>query len=115
MPTPLAILSLSIILFFNGNFTNTFFELSAMDLLLLTILSLVATAFTFIVSVNILKTISSYTVVMALNLETVYGIILAFLLFTKTEKMDYKFYIGTALLILVIILNGYFKSRERAK
>jgi drug/metabolite transporter (DMT)-like permease len=110
-----AIISLSIILFFNGNFTSTFFELSAMDVLLLTILSLVATAFTFIVSINILKTISSYTVVMALNLETVYGIILAFLLFTKTEKMDYKFYIGTALLILVIILNGYFKSRERVK
>jgi drug/metabolite transporter (DMT)-like permease len=110
-----AILSLSIILFFNGNFTATFFELSIIDLLLLSILALVATAFTFIVSINILKTISSYTVVMALNLETVYGIILAYLLFPKTEKMDYKFYSGTALLILVIILNGYFKSRERAK
>jgi drug/metabolite transporter (DMT)-like permease len=110
-----AIISLTIILFFNGSFDAHFFQLSFKDTYLLVILSLVATAFTFILSINVLSTISSYTVVMALNLETVYGIILAYLFFSQTEKMDYRFYIGTALLLLVIVLNGYFKSRERSK
>ncbi len=110
-----ASISLSIMLLLGGSINASFFTLTMIDLIYLLILSIVATAFTSILSIQVLKSISPYTLIMTLNLETVYSIILAFLLFRKSEQMDERFYFGTIALLLVIILNGYFKSRERTK
>ncbi len=110
-----ACLSLSVILFFEGHIDASFFMLSTTDLIYLILLSVVATAFTSILSVQVLKSISPYTLIMTLNLETVYSIILAFIWFRQSEQMDFRFYIGTLVLLAVIVLNGYFKSRERTK
>jgi drug/metabolite transporter (DMT)-like permease len=110
-----ASLSLSIILLFDGSIDASFFILNTNDIIYLILLSVVATAFTSILSVQVLKSISPYTLIMTLNLETVYSIILAFLLFRQSEQMDFRFYIGTVVLLAVIVLNGYFKGRERTK
>ncbi len=45
------------------------------------------------------------------NLEPVYGIILASLIFGDSEHMNPIFYIATGVMVLSIIMNGILKTR----
>src|SRR5690606_30052093 len=79
---------LLIITFFgNGmaGFSSEFFNVSAMDWTWLLILASVCTAYAFIASVAVMKHLSPYTVMLTINLEPVYGILLAFLVFGSDE------------------------------
>ena len=66
-------------------------------------------------SVRLMKFISPFTLLLNVNLEPVYGIILAFLIFGESEKMTPLFYIATLIMILTIIVNGLIKKRETIK
>lgn len=103
------------ILLFEGGFSKDFFDISASDFWYLFILSSVCTAYAFIASVYIMKTISPYTVVLTYNLEPVYGIILAIILFPETEKMSPTFYYGALVIITVVLLNVVFKNSRKLK
>ena len=102
---------LSAYIFFNGSFENHFFELSMNDWICLSILAIVGTAFPFIASVNLLKKLSPFTITLTVNLETVYGIILAFLIWRKEEQMTLTFYLGTVMILATIIANAIFKAK----
>lgn len=103
------------IIFFRGGFNLAFFSLSTQDWLYLFILASVCTTYAFIAIVHVMKHISSYTVVLTNNLEPIYGIILAIILFPQSEKMSAEFYIGALLIISTVILNGILKnSREKS-
>jgi drug/metabolite transporter (DMT)-like permease len=102
----------SFILLFLGNFSVAFFQLSIQDLLYLLILSSVCTAYAFIASTAVMKYLSPYTVMLTINLEPVYGIILAVLVFEDKEKMSVGFYIGAIIILTTVILNAVIKSRK---
>src|SRR5690606_36730280 len=76
------------ILLFEGGFDAKFFALSTSDWVFLFILASICTAYAFIGSVKVMKFISPYTVVLSFNLEPVYGIALALMLFPETETMS---------------------------
>lgn len=101
---------LSIYLLLSGSMNASFFSLSSSNLTYLLILSFVCTAFTFIASVEIMKVISPYTVNLAVNLETVYGIILAYFIFGEEEKMTIWFYVGALIILLAIFGNAFLKN-----
>ena len=101
------------ILFFTHSFSPTFFSISIEDLIFLMILSSVCTAYAFIASTSIMKFLSPYTVMLTINLEPIYGIILAVLVFKEKEKMSFEFYIGTFIILLTVILNSIIKSRKK--
>jgi drug/metabolite transporter (DMT)-like permease len=103
----------TIILLFTHNFTPTFFSLSTKDFMYLMILSSVCTAYAFIASTSIMKFLSPYTVMLTINLEPIYGIILAVLIFKEKEKMSFEFYIGAFIILLTVILNSIIKSRKK--
>jgi drug/metabolite transporter (DMT)-like permease len=105
------LLSLTLYLLFAGNFDVSFFNVSARDYFFLVIFCIAGTAFPFVVSVNLLKKLSPYTVTLTVNLETVYGIIFAFLLWPETEKMRPSFYLGASLILAVIFANALLKAR----
>ena len=105
---------LSFYLLFKGSFTAQFFSLTMLDWFFVTILAVVCTAFPFITSVNLMKKISPYTLSLTLNLETIYGIILAYLFWGESEKMTFTFYIGTAIILFCILLNVWLKSKFNA-
>lgn len=109
------VLFLSAYLLFTGGFSAHFFVLSASDWFYLFILASVCTAYAFIASVKILKYLSPFTVMLTINLEPVYGIILATLFFSETEKMSPSFYFGAFIILLTVILNGSIKSYTRWK
>ena len=106
-----ALVGLSIFLFFNGNFSVTFFSISSQDILLLTILAGVCTVYPFIASVNLMKYISPYTINLTVNLEGVYGIILASLLFHENKDLSITFYIGFGIILFAIFLNALLKQK----
>ena len=108
------VLFLSIMLLFSGSFTVSFFKLSLSDFMYLLILSSICTAYAFIASTAVMKFISPYTVMLTINLEPIYGIILAVLIFKDNEKMSSEFYFGAAIILATVIINGILKSRSKA-
>ncbi|BAO54116.1 DMT family transporter [Nonlabens marinus] len=85
--------------------------LSSTDWLWIGVLASVCTAYAFIASVKVMKFLSAYTIMLTINLEPVYGIILAFLILGDSEQMTPQFYIGALVIIGVIITNGIVKNR----
>ena len=66
-------------------------------------------------SVKLMKYISPFTLILTVNLEPVYGIILAYFIFGDSEQMSPVFYGASLVMILAIIANGIIKSRKMAK
>jgi len=87
------------------------FKASLIDWLWILILGLVCTVYAFSVSVNLMKRLSVFFMQLTLNLEPVYGIILAVLIFGKTETMNIQFYTGTLIILLAVIAYPMFKQR----
>lgn len=94
-------------------FTMDQFALKSSDFIYLFILSSICTAYAFIVSVKIMKHLTPYTVILTLNLEPVYGIILAVIIFGEKEKMSTQFYVGGAVILLIVIINGILKNKKK--
>jgi drug/metabolite transporter (DMT)-like permease len=109
------LISLSLYLLCTGEVSREFFVVSSTDLMFLSIFCVVGTAFPFVASVNLLKRLSPYTVTLTVNLETVYGIIFAFLLWPSTEKMKPSFYLGAGMILLVIFANALVKAKVFSK
>ncbi|SHI98457.1 DMT family transporter [Flavobacterium terrae] len=107
------VLFFSVFLLIGGNFNADFFKLSWEDLKWLFILSSFCTAYAFIASVAVMKYLSPYTVMLTINLEPIYGIILALIVFGEKEQMNRQFYIGALIILTTVILNGVFKNRNK--
>lgn len=110
-----ALLGLTIFLAFSGGFTSEFFQLNEQAVLGLLLLSLVCTVFPFLASVNLAKYISPYTIVLTVNLETVYGIIWAILFFNENKEVKPTFYLGVAIILGAVFLNSYLKNVTERK
>ena len=89
-------------------------EISYRDLALIILLASVFTAFPMLESVNLMKYISPFTLILTVNLEPIYGIILAFFIFGESEQMSPIFYIASLIMILAIVANGVIKARKNA-
>jgi drug/metabolite transporter (DMT)-like permease len=87
-------------------------EINYRDLALICLLASVFTAFPMLESVKLMKYISPFTLILTVNLEPVYGIILAFFIFGESEHMSPIFYIASGVMILAIIANGLIKARK---
>lgn len=109
------VLFLSIYLAIKGNFNASFFQLSQNDWIYIFILASFCTSYAFITSVKVMKYISPYTVMLTVNLEPVYGIILAFIILGDSERMNPLFYIGALIIIATVIANGTLKNKGRLK
>jgi drug/metabolite transporter (DMT)-like permease len=108
------VLFFSIFLLFTNSFNSEFFQLTTSDFVYLLILSSVCTAYAFIASTAVMKFLSPYTVMLTINLEPIYGIILAVIIFEDKEQMSPQFYVGAVIILLTVILNGILKSRLKA-
>jgi len=105
----------AIYLFFSNGFSTTFFIIPTMDWVYLAILSSVCTAYAFIASVRVMKYLSPYTVMLTINLEPIYAIILALIIFGEKEKMNPTFYFGALIVFGVVLVNGIIKNKATIK
>jgi len=109
------VLFVTVYLFYLGSFSFEFFQLLPLDWIYLFVLSSICTAYAFIISVKVMKYISPYTVMLTINLEPIYAIILALLFFGEKEKMNPEFYYGAFIVFFVVLVNGVLKNRETLK
>ncbi len=77
----------------------------AYDWLWLIILSLCCTVWAQSLALNALKYISAFTSTLSVNLEPVYGILLAFVFFKEYEMLSPEFYMGMGLILLSVLLQ----------
>jgi drug/metabolite transporter (DMT)-like permease len=75
------------------------------DWLWLVLLSLCCTVWAQSLALNALKHLSSFTVTLSVNLEPVYGIILAFIFFNENKQLQWGFYAGVGLILLSVALQ----------
>jgi drug/metabolite transporter (DMT)-like permease len=107
------VLFFTLFLAVTGSFSTAFFALSVKDLMYLLVLSSVCTAYAFVVSTSVMKFLTPYTVMLTINLEPVYGIILAVLVFHEKEKMSVGFYVGASIILVTVLLNAILKRRAK--
>lgn len=106
---------LIVTLFFSasGQISNIH-EISLRDFSLLIVLASLFTAFPMLESIKLMKFISPFTLILTVNLEPVYGIILAFFIFGASEHMSPIFYVASFIMIVSIVVNGILKARRNA-
>jgi len=104
-------LGITVFLLVTGQTSAFSFGLSSADLFWILILSILCTAYAFTAIVHIMKTLSAYTVVLSINLEPVYGIVMAYFLFPSTEKMTPGFYAGASIIVLSVFLYPILKRK----
>lgn len=90
--------------------TATFSGISSDNCIYLLTLSILCTTIPFIIGVKVLRNISPYTMALTLNLETIYGILFAYFIFTDSEKMSAPFYIGAGIILAVIVADTMIKK-----
>lgn len=106
---------ITIYIFCTSGFSKDFFQIPTTDWLYLLILSSICTAYAFIASVKVMKYLSPYTVMLTINLEPIYAIILALFIFGDKEQMSSTFYLGAFIVLFVVLLNGIIKNRSVLK
>lgn len=84
---------------------------TAMDWLYIAILALVCTVYAFTVMVDIMKRVSVFFIQLSVNLEPVYGIIMALMVFQEKERMKGNFYIGTLIILGAVVAYPYLRKR----
>lgn len=106
--------SLVIFLFMavEGEVSIALISMDMMDWIYITILAVVATSFAFIAYTHVMKVLTPFTTTVAINLEPIYSIILAVLIFGEEEVMGIRFYIGATIIIGAIILNTILKEKK---
>lgn len=85
------------------------------DLLWLLVLASICSVWAFQLSANALKHISAFTVNLTYNLEPLYGIALAFLLYHENQYLSYGFYIGLSIIAFSVLLQTWLLYRSHSK
>lgn len=110
-----AIIVLLYLLLAENGFTYSPLSLPTADWVWLLLLAWVCTTYAFVGIMYLLRHLSAYTVALAINLEPVYGILFAYLLFGESERMHTGFYAGALVIIAAIIVYPVLKRSEKVK
>jgi drug/metabolite transporter (DMT)-like permease len=100
---------ISIFLFTLEPQTATFTGISPHDWFYMFLFAIFCTTIPFIIGIVVLKSISPYTMSLTLNLETIYGILFAYFIFSDTEKMSPIFYLGAILILATVVVDTIIK------
>ena len=84
---------------------------SRMDLFYIAVLAGACSVYAYTVAVELMKRISVFMIQLTLNLEPVYGIIMAVMIFEQQEKMNLNFYAGTIIILGAVLTYPLLKKR----
>jgi drug/metabolite transporter (DMT)-like permease len=84
---------------------------SLTDLLYIATLAGVCSVYAYTVAVELMKRVSVFMIQLTLNLEPIYGIIMALIIFRQQEKMNLNFYIGALVIISAVAIYPLLKKK----
>ena len=84
---------------------------SNIDWFYLVLLSVFCTVIPYIMSLEALKKLNPFTVALSINLEPIYTLVLAWLLFHEDKELNGKFYLGVAIIIVSVFVHPLFKKK----
>lgn len=102
---------ITILLLFQGKLNTDFFELSGKEYIYILILGIICTALAFVGNVWLMKNISPFSIGVAINLEPIYTIIIAYLFFDEQNNLDVGFYLGSIIILLAVFSNSFIKKQ----
>ncbi|MGF1636646.1 MAG: DMT family transporter [Cyclobacteriaceae bacterium] len=85
------------------------------DIFYLLILALICTVYTYSASVELMKKVTAFAMNLTVNLEPVYGILLAIIVFGEKEHMQPEFYVGTFTILLSVLCYPLINKLQRRK
>ncbi|MEO1524895.1 MAG: EamA family transporter [Planctomycetota bacterium] len=86
--------------------------LTTMEWFWMAFLVVACTIFAYQLYVSLLKRLSVYSINFANNLEPIYGILLGSILFGDHRHVGWGFYVGTALIVVVVLLQPQLAREE---
>ena len=101
----LFLLPLVLLLGYNTGFNSIGLIPTSMDWFWLSILAIACTVWSTHLMLSSLKHISAFTLNVTLNLEPVYGIILAFILFKEQKQLGLSFYAGIICIVISVLIQ----------
>lgn len=87
----------------------------ASDWLWLIILAVICTSVAYVLALMALKEISAFTANLAINLEPVYGILLAIPIFHEHMELDWRFYLGTGIILSSVFMYPLIRRIQRKR
>jgi drug/metabolite transporter (DMT)-like permease len=109
---------MSVVLLFTGDLNKNLFTMTMSDFLWLLFLGILCTSFAFLATIEVVKRLGAFTVSLSINLEPVYTILLAIVILNENELLGFQFYMGSAIIVIVVIANALIKyqlSRYQTK
>jgi drug/metabolite transporter (DMT)-like permease len=85
-----------------------------MDAVWLLVLAVACTLLPFVMWIQSLRYVSAFSTLLMLNLEPVYAILLAAVLFKEYEDLTPLFYIGTGIVLLTVLLQPHVRRFARS-
>ena len=104
-----AFVVISFYLLYIGQLDTSLFTMRMADFLWLLFLGILCTSFAFLATIEVVKRLGAFTVSLSINLDPVYTIVLAIFILGEHELLNPSFYIGSVVIVLVIILNGLIR------
>jgi len=84
---------------------------SAMDWVYLIIMTGACSVYAYTTAVELMKKVGVFLIQLTLNLEPVYGIIMAVIIFRSSEKMGITFYLGTLIILSAVACYPFLKRK----
>ena len=110
---------LSCVLLLEGRLDSNLFTMTTSDLLWLLFLGILCTSFAFLATIEVVKQLGAFTVSLSINLEPVYTILLAIVILNENEVLGSQFYIGSVIIVCVVVANAilkyYLKNKAAGK
>ncbi len=95
------------------SFTGTSFEIpGTLDFCYLLLLGLICTSFAFTISLRALKKLDAFTLNLSVNLEPLYSIVLAIILFSEYDVLNVGFLSGTMVILGSVVLHSWYRWKN---
>ena len=91
--------------------TPEFWNVPTSDWLWLGLLASLATAFAFLMSIEVMRKLTPFTTAVAINMEPVYAIVFAYWIFGAEEQMGPWFYAGAMIIVGAVFVDAALKRR----
>ncbi len=110
-----AFVLVSFVLLGLGKLNASDLSLSLNDFYWLLFLGVICTSFAFLATIIIVRKLGAFTVSLNINLEPIYTILLAIVLLNEHKSLSTNFYLGAAIIVLVLLINGLIRHFELRK